>query len=69
MTWALVIVRPGSDSRGFKVQAKRWIAERTFAWLGRHRRLVNDNEGLPGISAAWIRIAMIGRMLHRLYAA
>ena len=69
MTWALVIVRPGPDSRGFRVQAKRWLVERPFAWLGRYRRLSKDYEGLPATSAAWIRIAKIDRMLHRLSAA
>ena len=69
MTRALVIVRPGPDSRGFRVQAKRWLVERPFAWLGRYRRLSKDYEGLPATSAAWIRIAKIDRMLHRLSAA
>ena len=44
---------------------KRWIVERTFAWLGRYRRPGKDYEGLPATSETWIRLAMIDRMLHR----
>lgn len=44
----------------------RWIVERTFAWLGRSRRLSKDYEALPETSEAWIRIALIHLMLKRL---
>jgi len=50
----------------FVVLAKRWIVERTFAWLGRYRRLSKDYETLPECSEAVIRIAMINVMAHRL---
>ena len=73
MSWALVIVGRPPGSRVFQVLPKRWIVERTFAWLGpvafQARRLSKDYEGLPATSEAWIRIAMIDRMLHRLSAA
>ena len=48
--------------RGFVVLPKRWIVERTFAWLGRYRRLSKDYETNPRSSAAWIQLAMIDRM-------
>ncbi len=48
--------------RGFVVLPKRWIVERTFAWLGRYRRLSKDYEANPQSSAAWIYLAMIHRM-------
>jgi len=35
------IVRRGDDQKGFKVQPRRWVVERTFSWIGRNRRLAN----------------------------
>jgi putative transposase len=49
-----------------KVQAKRWVMERTFAWLGRNRRLSKDYEMLPCSSKAFVYLAMIRLMLKRL---
>ena len=64
--WTLQIVKRCDDVKGFVVLPKRWIVERTFAWLGRHRRLSKDYETLTDSSEAMIRIAMINLMLHRL---
>lgn len=55
-----------SDLHTFVVLPKRWIVERTFAWLGKYRRLSKDYEALPTVSETWIYIAMVDRMLHRL---
>ena len=55
------ILRP-VGVQGFVVLPKRWIVERTFAWLGRYRRLSKDYETNPQSSEAWIYIAMIHRM-------
>jgi putative transposase len=44
----------------------RWVVERTFAWLGRTRRLSKDDEALPGTEEAWISLAMIRLLLARL---
>ena len=46
--WALEIVRRPRDSHQFEVLPRRWVVERTFAWLGRCRRLSKDYEELPG---------------------
>jgi len=53
---------------GFKVVKWRWIIERTFGWLGRYRRLSKDFEQNPASSLAWIRLALISLLIHRLGA-
>ena len=63
----LEIVSKPPDQQGFVVLPRRWIVERTLAWLGRYRRLSKDYEALPASSEAWITIAMINLMLQRLY--
>lgn len=63
--WALRIVKR-TELHKFVVLPKRWIVERTFAWLGRWRRLSKDYEQNPKVSENVIRIAMIGIMLNRL---
>jgi putative transposase len=50
----------------FVVLPKRWIVERTFAWLGKHRRLSKDYETLTECSESMILMAMTNVMLHRL---
>jgi putative transposase len=55
------ILRP-VGVKGFVLLPKRWIVERTFAWLGRYRRLSKDYEANPRSSEAWIYLAMIHRM-------
>jgi len=60
------IVQRHPDQTGFAVLPKRWIVERTFAWLGKCRRLSKDYEFLPQTSESWIYIAMLHLMLKRL---
>lgn len=50
----------------FSVLPRRWVVERTFAWLGRYRRLSKDYEELPATEEAWIYLAMTRLMLARL---
>jgi putative transposase len=64
--WVIDLVKKPLGIKTFAVLPKRWIVERTFAWLGRNRRLSKDYEGLPETSETWIRIAMIRVMLIRL---
>jgi len=64
--WVLEIVKRCDDVKGFVVLPRRWVVERTFAWLGRYRRLSKDYEELTDNSEAMIRLAMINLMVHRL---
>lgn len=64
--WPIEVVKKPAEQRGFAVLPRRWVVERTFAWLGRYRRLSKDYEERPGSSETMIRIAMINLMLHRL---
>lgn len=64
--WLLDIVKRNDTITGFVVLPKRWIVERTLAWLGRYRRLSKDYETLPPSSESMIYLAMINLMIHRL---
>lgn len=65
-SWLLEIVKRPEGHKGFYLLPKRWVVERTFAWLGRYRRLSKDYEQLPETSEAMIYAAMIHLMLKRL---
>jgi putative transposase len=64
--WVLDMVRRPANQTGFVLLPRRWVVERTFAWLGRYRRLSKDYKALTASSEAMIRIAMIQLMLRRL---
>lgn len=64
--WVLEIVHRPKDAKGFQVLPRRWVVERTFAWLGKFRRLSKDYEHLPESSEAWVYAAMIHVMARRL---
>ena len=64
--WILEIVKRPEGIKGVQVLPRRWVVERTFAWLGRYRRLSKDYEALPQTSEAWIYLAMTNLMLGRL---
>jgi putative transposase len=62
----LEIVLKLGDQKGFQVLPKRWVIERTFAWITRNRRLARDYERLAQSSEAFIYLAMIRLGLRRL---
>ena len=64
--WVLEIVSKPPDQKGFKVLAHRWIVERTFAWIGKYRRLSKDYEATIASSEAMVYGAMIHRMVRLL---
>ncbi len=64
--WDLSIVRRPEGSEGWVRLPIRWTVERTFAWLGRCRRLSKDREKSVLSSESFIKLAMIQMMVHRL---
>ena len=64
--WRIQIVKRSDRTNGFVVEAKRWIVERTLAWISRNRRLARDFENLARTARALIYLAMIKLMLRRL---
>jgi transposase len=66
-TWKIEIVKRNELHR-FVVLPKRWIVERTLAWISRFRRLAKDFERHARKAVAFIRLAMIRLMLRRLTA-
>ena len=65
-TWKIEIVKRSDIAKGFVVLPKRWVVERTLAWISRNRRLARDFERYARTTAAFIRLAMIRIMLRRL---
>jgi putative transposase len=54
--------------KGFVVESKRWVVERTFAWIGKYRRLSKDHEFYENTSESFIYLALIRKMLRNLTA-
>ena len=63
--WLPTGQEPPPQLRGFHPALHRWIVERTFAWIGRNRRMSKDYEFLPASSEAWVYLSMIRLMLIR----
>jgi len=64
--WLIQVVKHAKNLHSFQVLPRRWMVERTFAWLGRNRRLSKDYEELTETTETWIYTAMTGLMLRRL---
>ena len=60
------IVKRSELAKGFEVLPRRWVVERTFAWLGRCRRLAKDWENLNRNALVFLRLASIRLMLRKL---
>ena len=63
----LEVVAKLADQHEFVVLPRRWVVERTFAWLCRYRRLSKDYEHRTEYSETWVYIASIARMLRTLH--
>jgi putative transposase len=67
--WTIEIVTRSQTVGTFKPERKRWVVERTFAWLGRNRRLAKDFETTIASAEAWIMIANVRLLSRRLARA
>jgi putative transposase len=65
-SFTLEIVKRTDKAKGFEVLPRRWVVERTFAWLGRCRRLAKDFERSIESAEAWVFIANIRMLTRRL---
>jgi transposase len=64
--WTIEIVRRPDASSGFVLLPRRWVVERTLAWLNRNRRLAKDFEATLASAQAWIYIASVKLLSRRL---
>ncbi len=57
--WTVEIIKRSDKAKGFEVLPRRWVVERTFAWLGRNRRLAKDFERTIASATAWMFAASV----------
>jgi len=67
--WTVQIIKRSDTAVGFEVLPRRWVVERTFAWIGRCRRLAKDFEATIESAAAWTLIAHVRRLTRHLARA
>jgi putative transposase len=64
--WTIQIIRRSDRVKGFEVLPRRWVVERTFAWLGRNRRLAKDFERSIQSSTAWLLLASVQMITRKI---
>jgi transposase len=67
--WTIEIVERPPGVKGFQLLPRRWVVERTFAWLGRSRRLAKDFEATIASATAWVQLANVRLLSRRLARA
>ncbi len=67
--WTIEIVKRSDAAKGFVLLPRRWVVERTFAWLNRNRRLAKDFEATTQSAVTWLYITSVKLMMRRLAAA
>jgi len=68
-TWTLEIIKRSDAAKGFVLLPRRWVVERTFAWLNRNRRLAKDFEATSETATAWLYIASVKLLTRRIARA
>jgi transposase len=64
--WTIAVVKRTDPADGFHVLPRRWVVERTFAWLNRNRRLAKDFETTIASAEAWLYLASVQLLARRL---
>lgn len=64
--WTVEIIKRSDAAKGFVLLPRRWVVERTFAWLNRNRRLAKDFEQLISSATAWLMVASLKLVMRRL---
>ena len=64
--WTLEIIKRSDTAKGFEVLPRRWVVERTFAWLNRNRRLAKDFENTIKSATAWLFMASVQLITQRI---
>src|SRR5205814_3789031 len=64
--WTIEIVKRAAEATGFQLLPRRWVVERTLAWLNRNRRLAKDFEASIASAKAWVYIASVQLLIRRL---
>ena len=62
--WTIEIVKRAADAAGFKLLPRRWVVERTLAWLNRNRRLAKDFETSIASAKVWVYIASVQLLIQ-----
>ena len=64
--WTIEIVKRSEAAAGFVLLPRRWVVERTFAWLNRNRRLAKDCEATLESALAWLFLTSVKLLMRRL---
>jgi transposase len=64
--WTLEIIKRSGAAKGFELLPRRWVVERTIAWLNRNRRLAKDFEATLESALAWLMVASVKLLSRRI---
>lgn len=64
--WTIEVIKGSDAAKGFEVLPRRWVVERTLAWLNRNRRLAKDFEQTIASATAWLFIASVQLLTRRI---
>ena len=64
--WTIEIIKRSDHAKGFHILPRRWVVERTFAWLSRNRRLAKDFDHTIASATAWIFMASVQLLVRRI---